>query len=118
VCDLAAEDALDIINAEGAPVTLINNYREYQLTGTYSDIGSLMNPITGEPVQGRAIEVTVPALETINKIGIPSRGWKARLTGIDGKELTLFIQRNEPDRTLGVYRLTLGLTLQDAENNE
>lgn len=115
VRDLAAEDACDIINAEGAPITLINKDGEINIRGLYSDIGSLINPVTGEPVQGRAIEAVVFIFPYADKI--PERGWKARVSH-NGREVTLFVQRNEYDRTAGLCRLTLGLTLQETEGGE
>jgi hypothetical protein len=113
--DLATKDLQEIINTEGSPVTLINSERECQLKGLYSDIGSLINPITGEPVQGRSIEMAIPVGETMTKIGKPARGWKVRITH-NGEEITLYIQRNEYDRTVELYRLTLGLELGELEN--
>jgi len=87
------------------------------VVGTFGDIGSLTDPITGEAIQDRSIEATV-IMQTITAAAgkIPARGWRARVTGIDGKEITLYVQRNEPDRTIGLCRLTLGLQLQDNEN--
>jgi len=119
ICDLAAADALAIIEDEGAgsPLTLISEKGEFLFPSIYSDIGSLINPISGEPVQGRNIEVAIPAQAVITAAGsIPKRGWKARLTEKNGQEITLFVQRNEYDRTIGICRLTLGLQLGDAEN--
>lgn len=115
VRDLASEDARAIIESDvGLPIVLINEKGEFSFFGTYSDIGSLVDPISGEPIQGRAIEVIVSALDTKTKMEkIPARGNKARITVKDGKEIMLFVQRNEYDRTLELCRLTLGLQLED-----
>jgi hypothetical protein len=115
--DLAAADMRSIIEdatGAGTPYTLIHDGAEYPVTGTFGDIGSLTDPISGEPVQGRAIEATVAAQSIIEAAGtVPARGWKARAAALDGKETALFVQRNEYDRTIGLCRLTLGLHLQE-----
>jgi hypothetical protein len=49
---------------------------------------------------------------------IPERGWKARVTGLDGKALVLFVQRNEADRTIGLCRMALGMKLKDDKDGE
>jgi hypothetical protein len=49
---------------------------------------------------------------------IPERGWKARATGIDGKELVLFVWRNETDRTIGLCRMALGLQPKEKEDGK
>lgn len=115
VRELAAADAAAIIADEGGgcSITLINSDGEHRLPGLYSDIGSLVDPLTGEPVQGRSIEITVSAIY-LNTVltKTPARGWQARLEK-DGQVITLFVQRNEYDRTVELYRLTLGLQLED-----
>ena len=117
---LAAADARRIIENEwgaGNPIVLINKGAEYPVTGTYGDIGALVNPITGEAIQGRAIEATISA-ETILALAgkAPARGWKARVTELDGKVTTLFVNRVEADKTIGLFRLTLGLRLGEKAN--
>jgi len=119
VRDLAAADLKDIIEDEsgaGTPYTLINDAGEYPVVGTFGDIGSLTDPITGEAIQDRSIEATV-IMETITAAAgkIPARGWRVRITGLDGKEITLYVQRNEPDRSVGLCRLTLGLREKENE---
>lgn len=120
VRDLATADARAIIeNDAGLPIVLANGKGEFALSGTYSDIGSLVDPVTGEPIQGRAIETTISALEAKEKIGkIPERGDKVKITGKDGKELLLFVQRNEYDRTIELCRLTLGIKLEKLEDKK
>ena len=115
VRDLATADARAIIqNDAGLPIVLINENGEFSISGTYSDIGSLVDPVTGEPVQGRAIETTISALDAKEKMGkIPARGNKARIKTKDDKDLLLFIQRVEYDRTIELCRITLGLQLSD-----
>lgn len=117
--DLAAADFQSIIedeNGAGTPLTLIHEGQTYSCFGVFGDIGHLLDPITGEAIQGRAIEAAFSAQSILTAIGtIPARGWKVIATGLDGKEITLFVKRNEYDRTIGVCRLILGLHLEDDE---
>jgi hypothetical protein len=120
--DIAAADAQKIIedkNGAGTPYTLIDGETEYPVTGVLGDIASLTNPITGEAIQDRSIEATVSAQTILTAAGkTPARGWKVRATGLDGKETTLFVQRNEYDRTIGICLLILGLRLKEKNNGE
>ena len=105
-------------NGAGTPYTLIKaDGLEYPVTGTFGDIAFLIDPISGEAIQGRAISATCRAKTITAAAGeLPARGWKARAAGLDGKPYTLFVQRNEYDRTIGLCRLTLGLKLKEPEN--
>jgi hypothetical protein len=120
--ETAAADIKDIIedaNEAGTPYTLIDSDNEYPVTGTLSDIASLTNPVTGEVIQDRSIEATVIAQTILSAAGkIPARGWKVKTNGLDGKEMTLFVQKNEYDRTIGICLLTLGLRLKDKDDGE
>jgi hypothetical protein len=120
VRDLAAADLRKIIedpNGAGTPFTLINSAGEFPVAGTFGDIASLIDPVSGEPIQGRSIEATCAAQTIISAAGkVPARGWKARVTALDGTITTLFVQRNEYDRTIGLCRLALGLQLKEGEN--
>jgi hypothetical protein len=102
----------------GTAYTLIENTgAEYPVVGTFGDIGLLIDPISGEAIQGRTITATCMASTITAAAGkVPARGWKARAMGLDGKSYTLFVQRNEHDRTIGLCRLTLGLKLKEPEN--
>ena len=115
----AAKSIIEDVGGAGTPYTLINDDGEYPVVGMFGDIGSLFDPISGEPIQGRTIEATVVA-ETILAVAgkIPVRGWKVRTTGLDGKEIILFVQRNEYDRTIGLCRLPLGLRLKENEKQD
>ena len=105
-------------NGIGTPYTLFDKAgKEYPLVGTFGDIGSLIDPVSGELIQGRTIEATCHLQTILAAAGkIPERGWKARVTGLEGKELVLFVQRNEADRTIGLCRLALGLQLKETED--
>jgi hypothetical protein len=117
----ASADLKRIIENEsgiGTPYMLLDkDGKEYPLVGTYGDIGSLIDPVFGEVIQGRTIEATCHMHTILAAAGkIPERGWKVRVTGIDGKELVLFVRRNEADRTIGLCRMALGMKLKDGEN--
>ena len=118
--DLAAADMQEINDSEGIPYTLINDEGEYPVRGIIGDIGSLLDPVSGEAIQGRSIEATVTTETLISHVAgkVPARGWRARVTGRDGKETTLFVKRNEYDRTIGLCRLTLGINLKDTDDGE
>jgi hypothetical protein len=111
-----------IENARGAgtPYVLINKEgAEYPVTGIFGDIGSMIDPISGEVIQGRSIEAVCMMKTIIAAAGkVPERGWKARATGLDGRELVLFVWRNETDRTIGLCRMALGLQPKDTEDGK
>jgi hypothetical protein len=92
-CDL--KSIIEDTDGAGTPYTLIDDAGEYPVAGTFGDIGSLIDPMSGEPIQGRAIEVTVAAQSIIDASGvIPQRGWRVKAQGLDGKEIMLYVQRN------------------------
>jgi hypothetical protein len=107
-------------NGIGTPYTLIDkDGKEYPLVGSFGDIGSLIDPVSGEVIQGRTIEATCHMQTIIAAAGrIPERGWKTRVTGFDGKELDLFVWRNETDRTIGLCRMALSLQPKEMEDGK
>jgi hypothetical protein len=119
VRDQAAADIQKIIEDEsgaGTPYILIDDKGEYPVVGTLGDIGTLTDPITGEAIQDRSIEATVSAQTITAAAGkVPARGWRACVTGLDGKTITLHVQQNAYDRTIGLCLLTLGLHLPEKE---
>jgi hypothetical protein len=99
-----------LIDKEGA---------EYPVTGIFGDIGSLIDPVSGEVIRSRSIEAVCMMKTIMAAAGrIPERGWKARATGLDGKELVLFVWRNETDRTIGLCRMALGLRPKETEDEK
>jgi hypothetical protein len=48
---------------------------------------------------------------------IPERGWQARIA-LNGNAVSLYVQGNDPDRTLGLYNLTMGLDLEPLSETE
>ena len=120
IADLAAADMKSIIedtSGIGTPYTLIDGEHEYPVVGSFGDIASLVNPATGELIQGRTIEATVMTQTITAAAGkIPARGWRVCKKGSDGQDLILYVQRNEPDNTIGLCRMALGIHLEDDDN--
>jgi hypothetical protein len=118
VRELAEADlryTLENTNASGTPYTLIDlEGKEYNVTGTVGDIGILFEPIAGEMIRNRSIVCTcrIRTLSTQTQ-SIPERGWKAIVKDLHDKETYLFVSGNDPDRTLGIYRLSMELDLEE-----
>lgn len=84
----------------------------YPVAGVIGDISLLLDPATGQPIRSRTITATCGILSLAGKTDKkPQRGWKAVVTDIFGNETELYVQGNDPDYTLGVYNLTLGITM-------
>jgi hypothetical protein len=45
---------------------------------------------------------------------IPARGWKIRMSDLEGNTVNGFVQGVDPDRTIGIYNLVIGIDLEDA----
>jgi hypothetical protein len=106
--DLA--ETLEDADGAGSPFTLIDpTNTEYPLTGTFGDIGYLLDSETGLPVQGRTITATYRMKSLFEKtIYPPGRGWRVKVNGLDGAEHIFHVVNYEPDRTIGIGRLKLG----------
>jgi hypothetical protein len=121
VRELAEHDltyTLENTNGSGSPLVLIApDSTEFPVTGKTGDIGILFLPDTGEAVRSRSIVCTVRigTLAELTEL-VPERGWRARVKDLRNREISLFVQGNDADRTLGVYRLRMGLDL--GEGNE
>jgi hypothetical protein len=113
--DLAC--TLEDPDGAGSSIALIDpDGNEYAVFGTAGDVGLLIEPDSGESARSRSIVCCVRVTTLAGKTrAVPSRGWRARILDLQGAPVNLFVQGNDPDRTLGVYRLTLGL---DAEEEE
>jgi hypothetical protein len=110
---------IEDVNGAGTPYTLIDSEGEYPVIGTFGDIAFLIDPVSGEAIQGRTISAACRASTIIAAAGkVPARGWKVRTTGLDGKVYALYVQRNEYDRSIGLCRLTLGLKLKELSGKE
>lgn len=102
-------ESLEDTDGAGTSYILIDkDNQEYPVIGTFGDIGYLLNPDTGLPIQGRTITATFrlstlwQATETV-----PEQGWRVRVTDLHGTEQTLHVTRYEPDRTIGIGRIKL-----------
>lgn len=95
----------------GSPFVLIDpSGAEYPVVGTVGDIGLLIAPESGERIRSRSI-VCSCRIKTLNELGanIPCRGWRARIMDLQGNALNAYVEGNDPDRTLGIYNLIIGL---------
>lgn len=99
----------------GSPFVLIDpDGIEYPVVGTVGDIGLSVSPETGERVRSRSIQCSC-RMKTLKEFTarIPGRGWKARITDLEGNTVNAFVQGNDPDRTIGIYNLVIGLDLEN-----
>jgi hypothetical protein len=113
----AAADAKSILgNTSGAATEfiLISNNTEYPVSGSYGDIGYLLNLATGEAIAGRTIEAAFSLLSLAEKTNKePERGWGFRCFDLTGKEIKLFVAKYEPDKTIGIGRIKLAVNLDE-----
>lgn len=109
--DLAA--TLEDTDGAGMEFVLVDKANaEYPVVGTFGDIGYLLNPETGLPVQGRTIAAAyrMSTLRALTET-VPDQGWKVRVIDLAGTEQVLYVSRYEPDRTIGIARLKLAVKL-------
>ena len=83
----------------------------FNLRGLVGDVSYLLDG-EGAPVQSRMITVSyrISSLAALTA-EVPKRGWRVILEDLAGRTDTLFVVRYEPDRTLGIGRLTLAFNL-------
>ena len=76
-----------------------------------TDIGFFIDPDTGMGVQGRLVEIAC-RISTIAENNIPiEKERKVKYYDTAGNEWLSVIRKIEPDRKLGVYKLTLEATV-------
>jgi hypothetical protein len=117
----AAADSKKIMekaNGAGTPFILVIKERvEFTVTGIFGDIGYLLNPATGEAVQGRTVQAAYSMESLREQTPLePERGWRFKVLGLSGVLTELFVTRYEPDRTIGIGRITLAVVLDESEN--
>jgi hypothetical protein len=102
--------------AAGSPYSLIDHEGNvYEAAGIIGDISLLFDPATGTPVRSRSITATCGVLSLAAKTDKkPERGWKAVITDLYDRKIELFVQGNDPDYTLGIYNLILGITAEES----
>jgi len=107
--DLA--DTLEGENGAGSPFTLIDDEKkEYSLTGTFGDIGYLLDNETGLPVQGRTITATYRMKSLFAETNRPpGKGWQVKVKDFNDMEHLLHVVNYEPDRSIGIGRLKLAV---------
>jgi hypothetical protein len=112
----AASDLSEILEstdpaAAGTPYVFIDRENnEYPVMGAFGDIGYLLNPENGTPVQGRTITASYRMgllRQATDKV--PEPGWKVKINDMNGIEQIFHVSRYEPDRTLGIGRVKLSV---------
>jgi outer membrane protease len=96
-------------NGFGVALTFIDNEKEYAVIANVSDVGYFLDPQTGVGVAARQVEITVRKstliLQTLGDD--PDTTWKAKFIDKNNEEWLMSIVEVRPDRTLGVYNITL-----------
>jgi hypothetical protein len=111
-----ASDLSEILESEdpaaaGTPYIFIDRENnEYPVMGAFGDIGYLLNPENGIPVQGRTITASyrLGLLRGLTE-KVPETGWKVKIHDLNGIEQVFYVSRYEPDRTLGIGRVKLSV---------
>jgi hypothetical protein len=109
---------LENVNGAGTPFVLVTKERqEFSIIGSFDDIGYLLNPATGEAIQSRTIQAaySMESLRAQTPLE-PERGWRFKVLGLSGELMELFVTMYEPDRTIGIGRITLAVVLNESEN--
>jgi hypothetical protein len=117
----AAADAkkiLENVSGAGTPFILVTKEKEeFPVVGSFGDIGYMLNPATGEAIQGR----TIQAAYSMQSLRIltpkePERGWGVKVFGLSGTLTELYVTMYEPDRTIGIGRIRLAVTLNESDD--
>jgi hypothetical protein len=96
----------------GSSYVLICGDEEFEVTGSFGDIGYLLNPNIGTSTQTRTITATYRIKTLREKTEkIPERGWRVRAKDLQGNDQLFFVVRYEPDYSIGIGRITLGVKL-------
>jgi hypothetical protein len=109
-----ASDLSEILESEdpaaaGTPYIFVDRGgNEYPVMGAFGDIGYLLNPENGIPIQGRTITASyrMGLLRGLTE-KVPEIGWKVKINDFNGIEQVFYVSRYEPDRTLGIGRVKL-----------
>jgi hypothetical protein len=112
--DEVASDLSEILEssdpaAAGTPYVFVDRENnEYPVMGAFGDIGYLLSPENGIPVQGRTITASyrMGLLRELTE-KVPEQGWKVKICDSNGIEQVFHVSRYEPDRTLGIGRVKL-----------
>jgi hypothetical protein len=99
----------------GSPFVIIDpKEKEYPVIGIFGDIGFLLDPNTGLPIQGRTITASY-RIRTLADMTqeTPGKKWKVRAPDLYGTDCTLYVVRYEPDRTIGMARIKLAVNYNE-----
>lgn len=89
----------------GIDLTFIDqDLNEYKVTGKISDIGFFIDLQSGVGVSGRTCELTI-RISSLTEY--PKKSWKCIYTDTNGNEWNCYVADVKPDRTLGIYLITL-----------
>jgi hypothetical protein len=104
----------------GEAWTLIDpDGNEFGVAGVTGDIGILYSAETGETLRNRSVRCACRASSLAKQTAlVPERGWRARVTGVGGVPMELFVAGCDTDRTLGVHHLTMALAPEETETAE
>lgn len=101
----------------GWAITLTDpsGHSDESLVGQSNDISQVIDPETGQLVSGRAAHVTlrISSLTAAGFSDLPrsvsgnSLPWVVKFQDINGNDHTFRVRQSDPDRALGVVRLTL-----------
>ena len=93
-------------------LTSLKEKKDFPMVGSYGDIAYLFDPTTGQAVQGRTIEAAYSMASLLQLTAEePERGWGFKTVNLNGKEIRLFVTAYQPDYTLGVARIQLGVKI-------
>jgi hypothetical protein len=114
--DEVASDLSEILEskdsaAAGTPYVFVDREgNEFPVMGAIGDVGYLLNPENGTPVQGRTITASyrMGLLRGLTE-KVPETGWKVKISDLSGIDQVFFVSRYEPDRTLGIGRVKLSV---------
>ena len=100
-----AGEAFELIDLDG---------NEFTVTGVVGDIGVLYTA-EGEVIRNRNIRCACRISSLASQTqAVPERGWRGRIIALDGVPVELFVTGCDPDRTVGVYHLVMGINLEEA----
>lgn len=108
--DLIYQDLATTLQSDfGQPLTITNI--DGSLTGDFiggtNDIDLTIDPLTGQFVSGRKINITVNIDDMLTTFSaLPTKKWKVTLPQFEGK--IFFVKDSMPDRTIGILGLVVG----------
>ena len=111
--EFVLEDSIDGFGVEFLVTT--PESVDHTLSGQSTDIGILIDPMTGVGVRGRNCEVVFRLKTVLSKLGkIPDKselneGWKFSHTNTNNQTWVFELQQVDVDRKLGIVKIILGL---------